>query len=551
MKKILFLSFLVFLGCENQKNKKQITFEKLLNELSDREALTYFSGNYVSKMASSYDRHSKEKDSVGWFANHDGSQFIREEKRNNTIEKVMMEDEGPGAIVRIWITATTVGILRVYLDGNEKPTIKMEAADLIGGKKLIGKPFSFKVPDREVREYYNGANFFTGQGEIEQELDLRGSNFYLPIPYQKSCKVTLEPKNSVAYYYQINYRKYKPKTKVQTFNLDFIKKYQKTLESVGEKLSSSNRKITGKKIVKKDITLEKEKYFQIDIKAKNQKPQAIHKIKIVLGPADYQQSLHTTVLSIAFDGKQTVWAPIGSLAGVGHSDKSNQTYFVKVNHFKREINLYFVMPFQKTAKMELTNYFRNPIRIEKLSITQKNYDWNEKSRYFHAAWFEKNKIQTKEKKDLNLLSIKKSSGRFIGLSLSVFNYYTMWNNGRMAWWGEGDDKFYVDEEKFPSIFGTGTEDYFGYAWCRPEEFHKPFISQPNGGANKKPGYTNNNRYHILDDVPFQKSLDFDMEVWTWTQEKMDYDVTTFFYAEKNANVNKIPNPESLKKYTFN
>ena len=36
-----------------------------------------------------------------------------------------------------------------------------------------------------------------------------------------------------------------------------------------------------------------------------------------------------------------------------------------------------------------------------------------------------------------------------------------------AWWGEGDEKVFVDGEKFPSHFGTGTEDYYGYAWCWP------------------------------------------------------------------------------------
>ena len=51
-------------------------------------------------------------------------------------------------------------------------------------------------------------------------------------------------------------------------------------------------------------------------------------------------------------------------------------------------------------------------------------------------------------------------GRFLGVMLHVWN-------PRGGWWGEGDEKFFVDGEKFPSTIGTGSEDYFGYAWCNP------------------------------------------------------------------------------------
>ena len=50
-------------------------------------------------------------------------------------------------------------------------------------------------------------------------------------------------------------------------------------------------------------------------------------------------------------------------------------------------------------------------------------------------------------------------------------------NYHRGWWGEGDEKIYVDGEDFPSHFGTGTEDYYGYAWCRPEEFAERGLSQ--------------------------------------------------------------------------
>ena len=70
---------------------------------------------------------------------------------------------------------------------------------------------------------------------------------------------------------------------------------------------------------------------------------------------------------------------------------------------------------------------------------------------------------------------------YVGDCLTLFN--TVY-----AWRGEGDEKIYVDGESFPSHFGTGTEDYYGYAWCRPERFTgHPFIAQPDGSGNFDPG----------------------------------------------------------------
>ena len=73
-------------------------------------------------------------------------------------------------------------------------------------------------------------------------------------------------------------------------------------------------------------------------------------------------------------------------------------------------------------------------------------------------------------------------GTVVGDTLTVFN-------GTNAWWGEGDEKIYIDGEAFPSHVGTGTEDYYGYAWCRPEAFQSPFHAQPCGDGNLAGGFS--------------------------------------------------------------
>ncbi len=96
------------------------------------------------------------------------------------------------------------------------------------------------------------------------------------------------------------------------------------------------------------------------------------------------------------------------------------------------------------------------------------------------------------------------------------------------------------------VFGTGTEDYFGYSYCRPQRFYAPFISQPRGEGNKKWGYTNNNRCHLLDDIPFTESSKFDMGIWHPFRKNMNYAAATFFYANTDSTNSVIPNIASVK-----
>jgi hypothetical protein len=126
--------------------------------------------------------------------------------------------------------------------------------------------------------------------------------------------------------------------------------------------------------------------------------------------------------------------------------------------------------------------------------------------------------------DINYTKLE-GEGIYVGDVLVLFNT-------EPRWWGEGDEKIYVDGEGFPSHIGTGTEDYYGYAWCRPESFtNHPFISQPDGSGNLAPGYTVNIRYRGLDGIPFKESLTFDMELWHWTKALMNYAVATFWYMK--------------------
>jgi len=90
-------------------------------------------------------------------------------------------------------------------------------------------------------------------------------------------------------------------------------------------------------------------------------------------------------------------------------------------------------------------------------------------------------------------------------------------NPRGGWWGEGDEKFFIDGEKFPSTIGTGSEDYFGYAWCHPALFQRPFHAQSMTQNNR--GHQSVLRWHVADNVPFQKSFEGCIEKYYTNEER--------------------------------
>ena len=132
-------------------NGNEITFSSLLQEMTNRESLVdYPSPYYTVRQFSSYDRFSDHavKGSYDWFANWDFSQFLRTEEKDGRREFVMFDAEGPGAVVRIWITVANYndnGILRFYLDDSDIPAIEGEVLSLISGHFLADAPISTSV----------------------------------------------------------------------------------------------------------------------------------------------------------------------------------------------------------------------------------------------------------------------------------------------------------------------------------------------------------------------------------------------------------------------
>ncbi|GHT35122.1 hypothetical protein FACS189427_03740 [Planctomycetales bacterium] len=471
----------------------------------DRNAITRFpEPAFTCVQASSYDRASKSP-TEKWFANGDASQFIRDEMNGDRKEWVLMDAEGPGAIVRWWITSHHYKcICRIYLDGNTVPALEANIGDLIGGEFLAGAPFS--------------------------EETARGRNLYLAIPYAKHCKITVDEmpvqKNL---YYQINYRTYVKDAAVETFSLEKVKQLKEKIESTGKTLLAAGDVFANlpENSPKMKITVPANAK-PIPLVGKIEVPESAAIQQIVLkvdaeGKA-LVQALRSTVLSISFDGKETVWCPLGDFFGDGVGINPYKSWYSRVTEDGTLISLWR-MPFKKSMDVSLINYGKEDVNVTVKSVWAGPYDWTNLSMYFHCNWQQERNIESiagNGTKDWNYIKMN-GKGVFAGDVLSVLNR-------NPAWWGEGDEKIYTDGETFPSHFGTGTEDYYGYAWCTPEFFESPFHFQPRAEGPRNYGNTTNGRVRLLDGIPFTKDFRFDMEVWHWAKTKIDYSVATFWYG---------------------
>jgi hypothetical protein len=540
----LLIGGLTFIGCDSDNSKLVVTVESLLNEMTDKSDLARIDNNYKTFQSSSYSRKSVSKNEEGWFHNADACQFVRiDTLANGRIEYVLLDSDGPGAIVRIWhawhAKNFSMGTYRFYFDHAEAPQIEGRIDEIISKNQFVGKPFS-----QTTAAFFEHGGWYSGH------------NLYFPLPYGKHCKITYEEdikkvkKNRFfdlnvtdILYYQINYRSYEDGTVVETYQKGDWEngKYKDAIAVSKAKLENPQYIDENHKQLTERTKLEAGKSLSVSIEG----TQVIKQLALKIKADNMEQALRSTVLSLEFDGKQTVWVPVGDFFGTGYKISPYQSGYSRVMD-DGEMTTWFPMPFEKMVKITVHNYGGQEVVVEKLDIQTSDWIWDDKSLYFHANWRLYNNIGTKEKQDVNFISIK-GKGKHVGDAL------TLYNNSKY-WWGEGDEKIYVDGERFPSHFGTGTEDYYGFAWCSVVNFSMPFLAQPCGEGNRSPGMTVNSRWRMLDVIPFNTSYHFDMELWHWDGNiKMDYAPIVFWYgtydskAEYTTKLEEVQLPVRVSK----
>jgi hypothetical protein len=171
-------------------------------------------------------------------------------------------------------------------------------------------------------------------------------------------------------------------------------------------------------------------------------------------------------------------------------------------------NCYWEMPFHRRARITIENLSPDEANDFFYQIDYALTDVPADLAYFHAQWRRSDPVKPMEVH--TLLDGVRGQGHYVGT-------YLAWGVHNNNWWGEGEIKFYLDgDSTWPTICGTGTEDYFGGAWSfeTPQGqyglFSTPFLGLPQviqpDGYNQSQQRFGLYRWHIQDPIRFQKDL---------------------------------------------
>ena len=280
------------------------------------------------------------------------------------------------------------------------------------------------------------------------------------------------------------------------------------------------------------------------------------------GPGAIQQIWMTptgtwrfSVIRIYWDDESTpsVECPLGDFFGMGWNVYAPLVSLPICVNPGSAFNCYWNMPFRKKCRITVENINdRAPMTL----YYQINYTLTEvpsDAAYFHAQ-FRRNPYN--EGSDYTIVDGIKGKGHFVGV-------YMAWGVHNNGWWGEGEIKFFMDgDTKFPTIIGTGTEDYFcgSYNFDRGGqyvEFCTPYagmhqVIRPDGTYQSQQRF-GLYRWHIVDPIRFDKDLRITIQDLGWRYDrtylpqKSDISSVIFWYqAEPHASFPKFPTLQALE-----
>jgi hypothetical protein len=246
----------------------------------------------------------------------------------------------------------------------------------------------------------------------------------------------------------------------------------------------------------------------------------------VAGPGAIQQIWMTPtghwrhmVLRIWWDGEESpsVECPVGDFFACGWGEYAPVSSLAVCVNPGSAFNCYWPMPFRRSCRIEVENLSDEEVKL----FYQINYSLEEvpaDAAYFHARFRRTNPLPYKE--PYTILDGVEGRGHYVGT-------YMAWGVNNCGWWGEGEIKFYLDGDKeFPTICGTGTEDYFCGSYNfenKKTKHYEPFttpyaglpqVIRPDGEYSSQMRF-GMYRWHLTDPVRFEKDIRVTIQALGW------------------------------------
>jgi hypothetical protein len=437
----------------------------------------------------------------GWFYNSDGfggepipgfEKVVTPPDTSGTGTYLICDVNGPGAILRLW-TAGINGRIRLFLDNQQKPVYDGAAEEFFWNTaaKISGINNELTCPD------------------IYRQFDAT----YFPIPFSQKCRIEWTGNIKKIHFYHVGVRLYDEDAEVETFQPGDLSIYAKKLKNLKNNFHSKANINDQIPISVDSLNLAIPGNTSVEL-LHSEGPRAVDYFSVKVDAKDLESALRTNILSIYFDDadKPQIHAPVGDFFGAAPGLNPYVSFPYSIHPDGSMISR-FVMPYKKSVKMEIENMSGEPVNISG-KVHYKSYTWIEgQSMHFRANWKINHGLTASNSSIVDIpYFIARGKGRIVGVAAFIYNpsdAVISWGN----WWGEGDEKIFIDDDTFPSFFGTGSEDYFNYSWSAEHFFSFPYCGQPRNDGPGNRGYVSNFRWHISDDLIFNKSIAFYMELF--------------------------------------
>jgi hypothetical protein len=248
------------------------------------------------------------------------------------------------------------------------------------------------------------------------------------------------------------------------------------------------------------------------------------------------------VIRFYWDGEGTpsVEAPVPDFFAVGHGRIAPVNSLAVVVNPKNALSCFWPMPFRSRARITLTNETDADVPLVAYQITYVETEVPAAAGAFHAQY---RRATTGEQNPYTILDGVKGLGRYVGTFLA-------WTQMERGWFGEGEIKFYMDgDDRFPTICGTGTEDYFLASYGFPQPFTTAYSGSilPANENSPPPNFWSVYRWHIQDPINFDQDLRVTIQALGWGgphYRKLGKDdissVAYWYQVEPHAPFPKLP-----------
>lgn len=302
----------------------------------------------------------------------------------------------------------------------------------------------------------------------------------------------------------------------------------------------------------------------IDIKARE-----VRTLAEIAGPGVIQHVWITThrmnwrklVLRVYWDGEESpsIEAPVGDFFAMGWNEHSNVASLPVCVNPSGGLNCYWPMPFSKGARITIENTTNDDTGMFFYQITYALTAVDGETGRLHAQFRRTQRLPYKSV--YTIVDGIRGRGHYVGT-------YMAWQANNSGWWGEGEIKMYMDGDgEFPTICGTGTEDYFGGAWGFEEPvgtyktyttpflgFHQHFGGDGETKQGRRFGLY---RWHVMDPIHFKQDLRITMQALGIRAEREglgrylplqdDIASVAFWYQEEpHAPFPALPGPDELE-----